>query len=314
MNQQGDMSKNEEIQKNIMDEVLNQKKTLTKICNTLIEIRKENKQLKMDNTTLKTGMLELKEKVKLLETQNVTILKNIENNKETLIPEVEDKIKTYTEVVSKGLKESTESITVLREDIKMLEDIKVDIKESTENITVLREGINNVQSTIDTKSEENKELKEIEAKKKNVLVFNIPESSQANEEKKYKEDIANFKTIIKNKINIENKEINQMYRLGSIEKAKAEGKIRPIVIKFNTIETKQSILKLRNLKLTKENNETINIYIASDKTIKQQEQYKRLKSELDERREKGETDLVIRNGSIQKRQPFRFAPKDYWEG
>ena len=313
MSQQGDIGKNEEILKNIMEEVLNQKKTLTKICNTLIEIRKENKQLKMDNTTLKTGMLELKEKVKLLETQNVTILKNIENNKETLIPEVEDKIKTYTEVVSKGLKESTESITVLREDIKMLEDIKVDIKESTENITVLREGINNVQSTIDTKSEENKELKEIEAKKKNVLVFNIPESSQANEEKKYKEDIANFKTIIKDKINIENKEINQMYRLGSIEKAKAEGKTRPIVIKFNTIETKQSILKLRNLKLTKENNETINIYIASDKTIKQQEQYKRLKSELDERREKGETDIVIRNGSIQKRQPFRFAPKDYWE-
>ena len=77
MSQQGDIGKNEEILKNIMEEVLNQKKNLTKICNTLIEIRKENKQLKMDNTTLKTGMLELKEKFKLLETQNVTILMKI---------------------------------------------------------------------------------------------------------------------------------------------------------------------------------------------------------------------------------------------
>ena len=130
MNQTEDINKNEELQKSIIEEVLNQKKTLTKIYNALTEIRKENKQLKIDNNTLKTGMLELKEKFKLLETQNTTILKNIENNKETLIPEVENKIKTYTEVVSKGLKESTESITVLREDIKKLDDIKEDINVS----------------------------------------------------------------------------------------------------------------------------------------------------------------------------------------
>ena len=77
-----------------------------------------------------------------------------------------------------------------------------------------------------------------------------------------------------------------------------DNKARPIEVKYINLETKKRILNgSENLKLLF-NNESINIYVSVDRTPKQREEHKKLVTELKQRRDGGETDIVIRNDKI----------------
>ena len=54
-----------------------------------------------------------------------------------------------------------------------------------------------------------------------------------------------------------------------------------------------------------------NIYIVSDKTPRERERYRELQKELKERKDKGETDLMIRDMKVVKRREGRQKGKRY---
>ena len=88
-------------------------------------------------------------------------------------------------------------------------------------------------------------------------------------------------------------------------------KNRPIIVKFANLETRRKVLALRNLNY-KNSGELQNIYITTDKTKKEQEEHRKLVIELKQRKQKGEDNIVIKNGRIVKMLPFRANPQSYW--
>ena len=89
-----------------------------------------------------------------------------------------------------------------------------------------------------------------------------------------------------------NIDITKAFRLGK----KNGDKHRPLLIGLEHEENKSSILscshKLRN------HDQYKCVYIVSDKTKFEREKHKKLVDELKQRRADGETNLIIRNGSI----------------
>lgn len=71
------------------------------------------------------------------------------------------------------------------------------------------------------------------------------------------------------------------------------------------------MLKMKNPRYKDSNKEHF-VYITHDRTKKEQEKHKELVKLLKERRAKGEENLVIRNGEIIQRQPFRPNPQLFW--
>ena len=68
-------------------------------------------------------------------------------------------------------------------------------------------------------------------------------------------------------------------------------------MKLKTQEKRTELLHLKNLMLKHEGGE-IRVYLAPDRTLKQQQEHKKLVAELKERRSRGEEGLVIRNSKI----------------
>ena len=88
---------------------------------------------------------------------------------------------------------------------------------------------------------------------------------------------------------------------------------RPIIIKFTSLEKRSEILSLRNVFYTTKDNSKIPIYICPDRTIKEQEEHKKLVKQLKERREKGEENIKISNGKIvEYTLPFRANAQSVW--
>ncbi|CAH0549877.1 unnamed protein product [Brassicogethes aeneus] len=138
------------------------------------------------------------------------------------------------------------------------------------------------------------EINDREARKTNVLIFNIDETEMENRQDRIngeKTKIEEVFAALPIEINMNTK---KFYRLGKFNNQAP--KTRPIKVEINNVNIVQNILRSsRNLK----NHESLkNIVIAADKTKRQQTHYKELKAELNNRISSGESNLTIkyRNG------------------
>lgn len=143
--------------------------------------------------------------------------------------------------------------------------------------------------------EENKNLKkEIEVlnqkintledmnKKNNIIIHGLKETDT-----NYSQLYNNIKQLLqKIDVNIENFDINRMYRIGK----KATEKVRPVLISFTTYNKKIEVL--RNKKKTTENT-----YITEDYSKETLQKRKELLPQLKEEREKG-NEAYIRNNKL----------------
>ena len=77
-------------------------------------------------------------------------------------------------------------------------------------------------------------------------------------------------------------------------------KDRPILIKMKTERCCYEILKQSNQLRNSKDKEVNNIAIRKDLTVRQREMNKKLTEELKRRRNRGETDIKIKNGKIVK--------------
>ena len=141
----------------------------------------------------------------------------------------------------------------------------------------------------------------IEKKKDNLIIYGMPESDTNDKKKEMIEDYKRLKMIYEGKVEIAEENITHMSRLG------IKGTTtRPIQITLaDQTKRKQLLTNNMNLKL-KKNNESIPIYVSTDRTKKQRLEFKKLREILKERK-KTDPNLMIRNNKI---VPFREAAQE----
>lgn len=170
---------------------------------------------------------------------------------------------------------------------KQLKDQETAVKNSELNIdTIIKDR---VEVTM-------KEFEDKERRKKNIVLFGIPEADISDIEEKKRNDAEQFKTVC-NELGvpeIANNSVN-IFRLG---KTNPKNGSRPLKVLLSSESQKQQILsKSRNL-INSQNHQLKKVSIKPDLTFKEREARKKLVIELKERQTKGEKDLIIRNGKI----------------
>ena len=140
-----------------------------------------------------------------------------------------------------------------------------------------------------------REKDERERKKKNVIIFNVPESKSKDIKQKIEHDEANINELVG--ILEINPSIHKVIRLGKAD----DKKCRPILLKLETEEQRHLFLSSAK-KLGKLNPDNIikKYSIKKDLTKIELDQEKSMIKELNERRKKGE-EVTIRNGKIVQR-------------
>ena len=180
---------------------------------------------------------------------------------------------------------------------------ETDVAAVKENVEQISEKIGAVESTmdrvIDLKLDDMKdEEKERERRQNNVILYNVPEKVEGKNDKTIVEE------ILKHDLGVKDVKIEDVFRLGVGKEP------RPILLKVKDAQTQKVVLsKAKNLKQA-DTEISRNIYIVSDKTPRERERYRELQKELKERKDKGETDLMIRDMKVVKRREGRQKGTD----
>ena len=202
---------------------------------------------------------------------------------------VEKSITTYASKVSLNIDKQGQTIKAMDKLAEKVEHMK-----------------QNVEEDLLSKSEE----KFKEQKSQNIMLFKLPESNHEALNEAYQEDFNNVLDVIDPNNELQKPDILELHRIPKVRTPMTQTP-RPIVIKFKSVELRNQMLKLRNLKCSKDN-ELFPVYTAPDRTKKEQLIHKKLIEELKKRKSEGEKDIFIRNGKIVGIQPFRLKPQEYW--
>ena len=174
---------------------------------------------------------------------------------------------------------------------------------------IVKEKVAKIEKTIDNKIKDRMETiiedkDEIEERKYNLVIFELPEKASANRntpwstEEKIKYDTQTMKDIITHDLGVGLSPKNDIYharRLGGWKK----GVNRPLKITFDSIYTKRDVLSHARSLRDSEDPVLQKIYINPDLTEKQREEDKALRKQMWERRGNNEN-VVIRRGQIVK--------------
>ena len=263
-------------------------------------------------------------------------ISNLKKDYEKKINELEMRIvktqKTHEEVQKKQITENS-----LEEKISMLHESLMEFKrefsskfdsfekrfslyaESSNNsVTKEPDLITNIDSKLSLVTEKinaETERKLKDRKALNVVVFNIPEATNASTSlESCKKDLKVLQEVL-GENQIKKHELKTLHRIGRIE----EGRIRPIVVKLNDKNTKQRLLKLRNLKYVQDGTQS-NVYINPDRTVEELKTFKKLREEMKSKQAIAEKNnwnvkYVIRNNKVieSTNQPFRYDAQKLWD-
>ena len=156
-------------------------------------------------------------------------------------------------------------------------------------------------------SEELREIKEVEERKTNIIITNIPEENTVSDEEKAKvaalgvQNGDNTKTVVEKifgKLGVQNNiEVKEVIRIPQRIEAQPGDQPRKVLVKLTNSKMQKAVLeKAKDMKKVGNGWETT--YISPDLTKKQREKAYHLRVEKRRRTEAGETNLVIRNGEI----------------
>ena len=137
------------------------------------------------------------------------------------------------------------------------------------------------------------ERDEREKRKRNVIMFNVKESSKEDVKEREKEDIEMCEHVFRDKLGVEGAQVEKAYRLGKRER----GKERPLVACLSDVYAKWGVVKRsKELRYVQEE-EIRNIRIGVDKTKKEREEEALLREELQEKRREG-GQWIIKKGKV----------------
>ena len=128
--------------------------------------------------------------------------------------------------------------------------------------------------------EEYEEMKEIEGRKLNLMVFNMPESKKDDVKERQTEDLESLQNIMEQKMNLDlnDIEIIKPVRVGRREILNGEiTKKRPLRFTVKTFESKRSIMRANTFLRQSKDEIFGNIYFTPDLTKKQREEAFRLR-------------------------------------
>lgn len=145
-------------------------------------------------------------------------------------------------------------------------------------------------------AEEQEEAEEMGKRKSNIVMFGVVESKEQGFEKRRLEDEVRIQEIF-HEIGCDNTTVNRVVRMG--RRAEGEnGKPRPMLVTMAS-ETQKDQVLIRAKNLRRSGREGLDkVYIFQDLTPRQRERRKKLVTELRERQERGEANLIIVNGKI----------------
>ena len=175
---------------------------------------------------------------------------------------------------------------------KQLEEVKMEfINEGLREIWKEKETEIRMFEKIDATIEQMEKVQ----RKKNVVIYNLPESEEEQARDRYKEDEIACRKIFE-VMEMENIEQKQLIRLGKRE----EYKIRPVLVKLKDEEAaKEVLVRAKRLRFSEQ---YAGVFISKDLSRAEREREKNLRKELKELRE-NETEeewYKIKNGKIVK--------------
>ena len=190
--------------------------------------------------------------------------------------------------------------------------LKANISQQSKTVEVVNELKQGVQelsnkAEIDKKTKSEAEIRNF--KRNNIMLFRLPESTNASPEKAYEEDFINTMNVIDPDKKLQNTDVLKLYRVGG----KDSPRPRPVIIRFQSLEKRNEILKMNRLFHNSAGQEKVQVYIAPDRTKQEREDHKKLVDELKKRKSDGEEDITIQNGKIVHIQSLRFSPKSFFK-
>lgn len=210
----------------------------------------------------------------------------------------------------KRLKEENQTMKQEMKELKeKYEDLTKEIKQMDERRKVREEGmvdravgeaVKRMEMLLAESERQKEEKEDRERRRKNVIIFNLPESNKEQGKDRELDDKQTCEQVFERTLNVGGCKIEKVFRLGK----KQDAKVRPTMVKFEDEVSKwQIISKAKYLKEQKD--ETIKgLIISLDLTLQQREEDYKLRQELKRRREAGEQ-CIIKRGKIVTQQNIR---------
>ena len=241
-----------------------------------------------------------------------TFKKSIENEIKLISIGVEQQLKSFKESLILEYKTCHQANSEVTETITSYASVlfkNVDKqKETAEVVVELKKDIQSLSNTAKEQKLEESEAKLRELKKKNLMLFQMPESTKTPLLDACKEDFVNVMSVIDPKNKLKENDVVDLYRIGNKDASKA----RPIVIRFSCSEKRNESFQNR-VSSFKKGGKDIKVFVVPDRTTQQREEHKLLQAELKKRRaDENDENLIIRNGKIVSRRPFRYKPQQFW--
>lgn len=174
-------------------------------------------------------------------------------------------------------------------------------KSSEEN----QKRVNTLEERINLQNENSDKERRI----KNIILYNIPESSSEMVNERIADDCKNLKDIFERKnLKLDTDKIDNIFRLGKKKITEPEEEIspRPLLIKFNSLEYKKEVYKFCKFLYLIKDNVKITISYSHDLTINERKKRKELVEEVKLKNEENNGKFGIRGGKIvQFLKPFR---------
>ncbi|KAK3889080.1 hypothetical protein Pcinc_006955 [Petrolisthes cinctipes] len=208
-------------------------------------------------------------------------------------------MKEMKEITSKN-EDINERATIIEEKMEGKDDDIVDKVTST--IVEKIEAVDIVQKTAEVVIRHIEEKEKREKRKKNVVLYNVPESSQNEVQSRIDEDLSRCNDLFENSLRVKECRIERVSRLG---RPREDNRSRPMLVQLRSEDEKWSILtSARNLK-HETNPEKKKIGISKDLTREERDAEKRVREELYEKRSNGEQGWYIKNGKLYRGQGTR---------
>lgn len=199
----------------------------------------------------------------------------------------------------KQLKDRNEELKVKLKDLQeRVEEKKLEIAEEAVERVVNKLPFERLTYEVTEKvMEQLGEKKEQEKRKNNIVLYKIPEPTSENAVEREQDDQGKCKDLFENSLGLEDRSytIEKVIRLG---KKREDGTVRPLLVKLKEENEKWTVLgKAKNLRLER-NPQKRMIGISLDLTVKQRDEDKKLREELQRKRQDGETGWYIKNGKL----------------
>ena len=136
-----------------------------------------------------------------------------------------------------------------------------------------------------------------ESRRDNLMIYGLPEHTDGSLVERKEHDESAVQELFED-VEVYNARTLEVRRVGRT----IEGRPRPVKVKIEDRNSKQKILN--NAKLLQRSSHFKNVYIKNDLTKLQQEEFSKLRMEMQRRRKEGE-DVVIYSGQVWSRERLR---------